>query len=274
VQREKAVLEEEVRARTRELENAVREISSFNYAVSHDLRQPLRTIAGYITLLEESIAESLGEPDRHLMGRIHTAVRRMGALIDDLLALSRVRHAPLRRESVDLGAIARSIARDLGEREPQRRVEWKIADGLIVQADPGLVRVVLENLLDNAFKFTRGREAAQIEFGVEVDDEGPAVDSAREDALDGNETPPAVSDTGRFFVRDNGAGFDATQARRLFEPFQRLHEPDEFEGTGIGLATVARIVRRHGGDIEAAGSRGRGATFRFTLPARGPAATS
>jgi PAS domain S-box-containing protein len=266
IQREKAVLEEQVRGRTLDLENAVREISSFNYAVSHDLRQPLRAIAGYIALLEESVAASLGDADRHLMERIHTAVRRMGALIDDLLARSRVRHAPLHREAVDLGAVARSMARELGEREPERRVEWTIADGAMAQADAGLVRVVLENLLDNALKFTRGRDPALIEFGVEgdVDEEREAPAGASEGAA-----PPAASGTRTFFVRDNGAGFDATQARRLFQPFQRLHEPDEFEGTGIGLATVARIVRRHGGEIDAVGSRGRGATFRFTLPPPG-----
>lgn len=236
------ILEERVRERTDELEQALSEMRSFNYAVSHDLRQPLRTIFGFLSMLEEEADIADSSVARDAMERIKTATKRMDSLIADLLALAKVANAPVVRQSVNLSAIARDVAADLDGREPDRRVEWRIDDDLVADADPGLARVVLENLLGNAFKFTRSTEGACIVV-----------------------TSEAAGGARRFVVRDNGAGFDSTQAARLFQPFSRLHNAKEFEGTGIGLATVARIVGRHGGTVAAEAHRGNGATFRFTL---------
>ena len=175
--------------------------------------------------------------------RISQAARRMEGMIDDLLSLSRVSLRKLRNEAVDLSALSKILLDELGEADPERRVETRVDPGLRAQGDPGTLRILLQNLLANAWKFTRLSSAPCIEIGRDESGESAA-----------------------FFVRDNGAGFDMRYANKLFAPFQRLHSPDEFEGTGIGLATVDRIVRRHGGEVWAHGEVGKGATVYFTLP--------
>jgi signal transduction histidine kinase len=235
-------LERRVAHRTAELEAANRELESFCYAVSHDLRAPLRGIAGFTRLLAESQSGAFDATGRDYLGRVLAATDRMNELIDDLLDLSRVSRESLRRERVDLSALAREIVADLREIAPERRAEFCIADGLVADADPRLLRILLENLLGNAWKFTSRKPLARIELA-----------RAREGEED------------VFTVRDNGAGFDMRYAHKLFGPFQRLHARGEFPGTGIGLATVQRIVHRHGGRIWADGEEGAGAAFHFTL---------
>ncbi|TCJ18474.1 hypothetical protein E0L93_05645 [Rubrobacter taiwanensis] len=229
------------RARS-ELEEANRELESFSYTVSHDLRAPLRSINGFSSILQEDYAGRLDEEGRDYLRRVSAASQNMGRLIDALLDFSRLRNRKLRTERVDLSGIARSIADELARRRPERRVEFAIQPGVTARGDPDLLRVALENLLGNAFKFTGKQERARIEFGVE-DAGGAPI----------------------YFVRDNGPGFDMAYADKLFGAFQRLHKTDEFEGTGIGLATVRRIVERHGGEIRGVGAVGRGAAFYFTL---------
>ncbi len=236
-------LEERVARRTSQLELANRELESFAYSVSHDLRAPLRAIDGFARAVLEDHGERLPPEGRAYLERVCHAAERMGRLIDDLLALSRVTRREMHRRRVDLSALARAIADELAADEPGRAVDVRIAPGLAVEADPGLVRLLLENLLRNAWKYTRPRTRAVVEFGAERGGAGATV----------------------FFVRDNGVGFDMRHAGRLFQPFQRLHRDEEFEGTGIGLATALRVVRRHGGRIWAEAEPGRGAVFRFTL---------
>jgi len=250
-----AELERRVSERTLQLEGAIDDMRSFNYAVSHDLRQPLRSISGFLTLMEEDSGAALQEESRGYLARVHAAAHRMDALIDSLLALSRVTDAPLLRTRLDLSELAADVAHEIAAGDPGRRAQWVIEPDVFADADRGLMRVVFENLFGNAWKFTRGREDARIEFGH---------DSGAFDAP--SQGRPATAAEAGFFVRDNGAGFDPSQASRLFQPFQRLHTASEFEGTGVGLATVGRIVRRHGGQMRAEGRRGVGATFRFSLP--------
>ena len=226
----------------RELQAANNELEAFSYSVSHDLRSPLRSIEGFSQILLEDHADALDEEGRGYLGRVRAGSRRMALLIDDLLDLSRVTRSTLRRQAVDLSAVAREIAAELERTQPEREAEFVIAGGLGANGDARLLRLVLENLLMNAWKFTQNEPRARIEFG--------SVEQAGETA---------------YFVRDNGVGFDMEYADKLFGAFQRLHTPDEFEGTGIGLATVARIVRRHGGEVRAEGEVGKGATFFFTL---------
>ena len=235
-------LERRVRDRTAELEAANHELEAFAYSVSHDLRAPLRAIDGFGQALEEDFGTELTSDARTYLARIRSGAHRMGALIDDLLALSRLTRVPMRRQQVYLGAIAVEVAADLRSAEPDRDVEVRIGDDLETQGDPTLLQAVMQNLISNAWKFTRGRQPGCIEVN-------------RNTA--GDETV--------FYVRDNGAGFDMKYADKLFGAFQRLHSPREFEGTGIGLATVQRIVRRHGGRVWAEGVEGKGATFYFTL---------
>jgi signal transduction histidine kinase len=235
-------LEQRVDERTFQLAAANKELESFSYSVSHDLRTPLRAIDGFSHALLEDSADRLDDTDKEHLNRIRAATQRMGSLIDDLLNLSRLSRTEMHTQSVDISALASSIAHGLLEVLPRRLVELRIKDGLRALADPGLLRVVLENLLGNAWKFTSKRESALIEFGAAVHNGTPA-----------------------FFVRDDGAGFDPAYADRLFGAFQRLHSMTEFAGTGIGLATVQRIVHRHGGQIWAESAVGRGATFYFTL---------
>jgi PAS domain S-box-containing protein len=225
-----------------DLAAANNELESFSYSVSHDLRSPLRTIDGFSHALLEDCNDRLDDTGKTHLKRIRAATQRMGALIDDLLNLSRISRTELRKQSVDISALALAIAGDLQKAEPERQIELRIEGGLRTSADLGLLRIVLENLLSNAWKFTSKRVSAHIEFG-----------KAR-----GNGTPA-------FFVRDDGAGFDPAFADRLFGAFQRLHAANEFPGTGVGLATVQRIVQRHGGRIWAESAVERGATFLFTL---------
>jgi PAS domain S-box-containing protein len=237
-------LERRVRDRTAQLEAANRELESFSFSVSHDLRAPLRSVDGYSQALLEDCAALLDETGREHIQRIRNASQRMAQLIDGLLSLSRLTRLEMQHERLSLSALARGIVLELQQRNPERQVEFVIADGLEVKADARLMRAALENLLENAWKYTSGHARARIEFG----------------ALPQTAGPPA------YFVRDDGAGFDMAYADRLFVAFQRLHSAQEFPGDGIGLATVQRIVHRHGGRVWAEGAPGQGAVFYFSLP--------
>jgi light-regulated signal transduction histidine kinase (bacteriophytochrome) len=235
-------LEDRVRSRTAQLLAANDELEAFSYSVSHDLRAPVRHIDGFVKLLERESPPST-EKAAHYLHTIAEASRRMGKLIDDLLALSRAESAPLETRSVRLQALVEEVLRDLRPDTGQRLIDWRIGALPAVHGDPSLLRVVLHNLLDNAVKYTRRRSEAAIEVGLERLDGGGAA----------------------VFVRDNGVGFDMRSADRLFGVFQRLHRDEDFEGTGIGLATARRIVHRHGGRIWGEGEPERGAVFRFTV---------
>jgi PAS domain S-box-containing protein len=221
-----------------------KELESFSYSVSHDLRAPLRAIDGFSRIVLEDYADKLDAVGKDSLARVRAASQRMGQLIDDLLQLSRLTRAEMRRAPVNLSALARAVADELQKPELTRRVEFVIESDLIAQADAGLMRVVLENLLGNAWKFTGKQAAAKIEFGRTIRD-GVAT----------------------YFVRDNGVGFDMTYADKLFGAFQRLHTTADFPGTGIGLANVQRVIRRHAGNVWAESQPNQGATFYFTLPA-------
>jgi len=227
--------------RSAELEAANKELESFSYSVSHDLRAPLRAVDGFSQALEEygPARDVIG---KNYLARIRAGARRMGVLIDDLINLSRVTRAEMYRERIDLSKMAAEIVRELQSAEPERKVGTKVARGLAADGDNRLVRVALQNLLANAWKFISKRTDAQIEFG--------ALGS------NGNRI---------YYVRDNGAGFDPVYAARLFGAFQRLHSMEQFSGTGIGLATVQRIVSRHGSRVWAEGEVNHGATVFFTL---------
>jgi signal transduction histidine kinase len=237
-----ARLEARVAQRTQELTYANQELESFSYSVSHDLRAPLRAIDGFSQALLEDEGERLTAQGRHLLQRLRAAATRMGQLIDDLLQLSRVGRSEMQRDRVDLSALAHQVAEELQRSEPGRDVRFDIAEGLEAQGDARLLRVALENLLGNAWKFTSRCPTARIELFVENREGRPL-----------------------YTVRDNGVGFNMAYAGKLFSPFQRLHKATDFPGAGIGLATVQRIVHRHGGSIEAEAGPGTGATFRFTL---------
>ena len=236
-------LEERVAARTRELTSANRDLESFAYSVSHDLRAPLRAIDGFSRLLLERHGEAIGEEGREHLLRVRKAAARMGSLIESLLKMARLGRGGLKPAKLDLGRIAADIAAELRANEPERDVEVVIAPGLEAVGDPNLVRNLLQNLLANAWKFTRDRERPRVEVGRKGEE---------------------------FYVRDNGAGFPAEYTDKLFRPFQRLHAQEQFAGDGIGLASVKRIVERHGGTIRAEGAEGEGATFWFTLPSTLP----
>jgi len=224
-------------------EAANKELEAFSYSVAHDLRAPLRSIDGFSQALLEDYDDKLDEHGRDHLRRVRNAAQRMALLIDDLLRLSRLTRAEMRPERVDLGAIAREAGGRLAERASDRVVELSVAGSMWAQGDARLLTVVIENLLDNAWKFTRPRALARVEVGVE-DVVGKPV----------------------FFVRDNGVGFDMSYVDKLFGVFQRLHSVTEYEGAGIGLATVQRVVHRHGGRAWAEGRLDQGATFYFTLP--------
>ncbi|HEY8088754.1 MAG TPA: response regulator, partial [Polyangiaceae bacterium] len=226
-----------------ELERKNGELEAFSYSVSHDLRAPLRTIDGFSQMVLDDYGDRLDDNGRDYLSRVRAGAQRMEHLIDDLLALSRVSSGDLRREPVDLSAIARAVELELQRREAGRHIDLVVQPDMIAQADGGLMRVLLENLLGNAWKFTAHVEGARIEIGAEPAETGTV-----------------------YFVRDNGAGFDMARAAKLFAPFQRLHTDSEFPGTGIGLATAYRIVDRHGGRVWAEGVVGRGATVFFTIP--------
>jgi signal transduction histidine kinase len=250
-----ASLEVRVHERTTELEAANRELESFAYSVSHDLRAPLRGIDGWSHALIEDYGDRLDDQGREYLARVCGEAQRMGELIDDLLQLSRLTRVEMRREPVDLSAIARAILADLLRHDPQRQVDTLITPDLTAIGDPHLLELVLQNLLQNAWKFTGKTPHARIEVGLTHN-----IGDTTSIPLD----PPA------FFIRDNGAGFDMAHTAKLFAPFQRLHRQSEFSGTGVGLATVQRIIHRHGGQISAAAQRDLGATFYFTIPANQP----
>jgi PAS domain S-box-containing protein len=234
--------EDDLRHLNLQLATANRELEAFAYSVSHDLRQPLRAIDGFSQVLLDDHGASLdGEAQGHL-ARIRAAAQRMGALIDDLLKLSRITRAELVKEPVDLSGLVSAVMES--RRDASRTSVLEVQPGLRVDADPRLLRVALDNLVGNALKFSRDAAEARVVFGRR-EEQGEAV----------------------YFVRDNGAGFDMAYADKLFAPFQRLHSPGQFEGTGIGLAIVARVVQRHGGRVWAHSAPGQGATFSFTLPA-------
>ena len=236
-------LELRVSQRTTQLESANKELEAFAYSVSHDLRAPLRGIDGFSQALMEDYGDKLDEDGRHYLSRVRAGTQRMGLLIDDLLRLSRVSRAQMEHGPVDLSAAAKAVLAELRQQEPGRSVTTRVQEGLAATGDPHLLRIALDNLLGNAWKYSGRTEGARIEMGIAETGEGRA-----------------------FFVKDNGAGFDMAYAHKLFGVFQRLHSAEEFPGTGIGLATVARIVHRHGGRIWAKGEPGKGATFYFTLP--------
>jgi PAS domain S-box-containing protein len=236
-------LEQRVVARTAELAAVNKELEAFCYSVSHDLRAPLRGLDGFSQALLEDYGDKLGDDGQHLLQRIRAGSQRMGQLIDDLLNLSRVSRSELRREPVNLSSLAGDIVEELRSHDPHRDVALRIADNLTADGDPQFLRVVLENLLGNAWKYTAKQPHATIEFGLDCDNGQPS-----------------------FFVRDDGVGFDMQYVDKLFTPFQRLHAVNEFPGTGIGLATVQRIVHRHGGRVWAEAEVNKGATFHFTLP--------
>jgi signal transduction histidine kinase len=237
-------LESRVQQRTAELRVANHELEAFSYSVSHDLRAPLRHIGGYIEILLRNCTGQLSEINRKHLQTVSASARMMGELIDALLELSKVTRIELHRSVVDLSALAAEVFADLRESDPSRAVKLEITPGMNANGDPQLLRIVLVNLLGNAWKYSRKRADARIEFGKTT---GAAVDT--------------------YFVRDNGAGFDMAYAGKLFGAFQRLHGQADFEGIGIGLATVQRIIHRHSGKISGESIDHQGATFRFTLSA-------
>ncbi len=253
------VLEERVRARTAELSllntelarvnrglaNANEELEAFSYSVAHDLRAPLRAISGFAQLLAVDHADRLDKEGLRLLGRVQAAAERMGTLIDDLLGLAQVGRSVLDIRPIDLTRLAREVVDQRVGAEPDRSAKVTVQDGLVVRGDPTLVRVLVDNLVENALKFTGNEQIAVIDFGALAAPDGQ-----------GSEV---------FFIRDNGAGFDMTYVDKLFQPFQRLHTPQEFEGSGIGLAIVARIVTRHGGRVWATSELGKGTTVFFQL---------
>ena len=237
-----AQLERRVQERTAELESSNRELESFAYSVAHDLKAPLRGIDGYSHLLLDEYGEALDEQGSNYLKNVRRAAQWMGHLIEDLLQLSRLARLDMQREALDLSWIALQVMESLQASDQDRQVQWIVQQGLEVMGDPRLMGIALDNLLRNAWKFSRTTAKACIEVGSKLDD-GELV----------------------YFVHDNGVGFDMRFANKLFRPFQRLHDPTEYEGTGIGLAIAARIIRRHGGRIWAEGAVGQGATFYFTL---------
>ncbi len=237
-------LERRVADRTAELEVANRHLEAFSYSVSHDLRAPLRAISGFSDILAEDFAERLGDEGRVHLDRVRTNASHMNDLIEGMLDLGRVIKADLRREAVDLSAIAEEVAQHLRMAEPARVATFVIEPDLLAEGDPVLLRVVVTNLIGNAWKFTSKRATARIEFACVGEENGNPV----------------------FLVRDNGAGFDSRYAKKLFGVFQRLHRQDEFPGHGVGLATVERVISRHGGKTWAESRPDAGAKFFFTLP--------
>jgi signal transduction histidine kinase len=237
-------LNQELGTRAAELEATNKELESFAYSVSHDLRAPLRHMAGYSELLQRQASSLLDEKSQRFIQTILDSAKRMGILIDDLLAFSRIGRAETKKTEVDLEPLVKEVVAEIGQDTKSRNIAWKIGALPVCYGDRSMLRLVVVNLVSNAVKFTRMREAAEIEIGaVERDD---------------NEVD--------LFVRDNGAGFDMRYVDKLFGVFQRLHLPEQFEGTGIGLATVQRIIHRHGGQVRGEGALDQGATFYFSLP--------
>ncbi len=248
VRRLNSELELRVELRTSELVASNQELESFAYSVSHDLRAPLRHVDGYAQILEEEFGPQMAPEAQKFARKIREGSQNMGRLVDDLLILSRVGKKDLTRQRVALNPLVEGVIADIKIEAGNRPVEWKIAELPEVDCDPGLIRQVFTNLLSNSLKYSRNRETAVIEVGTQKTNGDTAL-----------------------FVRDNGVGFNMKYSGKLFGVFQRLHRAEEFEGTGVGLATVARIIRKHGGRIWADAELGKGATFFFTLPAQGPA---
>ena len=244
LQRLNEELESRVSQRTAELAQANRELEAFAYSVSHDLRTPLRSIHGFATVLEEEESARMSDAGQRHLRRIQDGARRMGQLITDLLSLAHLGRAAMEQVQVDLSELALQLAADLQRSDPEREVDWDIQEGLVAMADPGLMRAVLQNLLGNAWKYTGQTARPRIRFTREQQGGGLVT----------------------FCVRDNGAGFDMAYAAQLFQPFKRLHAHHEFEGSGVGLATVVRVIRRHGGQVRGEGVVGQGAAFFFSLP--------
>jgi signal transduction histidine kinase len=239
-------LELRVKDRTIRLEAANSELEAFADSVSHDLRSPLRGIDGWSAALQEDFGAAIGEKGSQFLSRIRSEAQRMGALIDGLLDLSRLTRAEIRWMPVDLTALAHRHAALLREANPDRRIVFRVDPGMEAHGDPRLLEAAIGNLMENAVKFTRPREEATIEVGERRDGAGLREES-------------------EFYVRDNGVGFEMAHSRQLFNAFQRLHKASEFPGSGIGLATVHRVIQRHGGRVWADARKGEGATFRFTL---------
>jgi signal transduction histidine kinase len=235
-------LENRVRSRTAQLEETNRQLEAFSYSVSHDLRGPLRAIDGFSQALLEDFADHVQDGMRRYLDRIRSATLRMSQLIEDLLSLAQISRAEVSWKDVDLSAMVRQVLTELANRDPERKVDTLIWEGVVVRGDARLLRIALENLLANAWKFTSRLPRAQIEFGVLRDSEATT-----------------------FFVRDNGVGFDMAHANKLFDAFQRLHAVRDFPGTGVGLATVQRVVHKLGGRLWAYAEPGKGATFYFTI---------
>nr|WP_231374478.1 MULTISPECIES: ATP-binding protein [unclassified Polaromonas] len=236
-------LEDRVHQRTLQLEAANQALEAFSYSVSHDLRAPLKTIDGFSHLLERAVADKAGEKGKHYMDRIRSGVRHMGELIDGLLALAQLSRDTLQFSEVDMSTMARRIAQECQEHEPHRQAQICIQDAMVATGDRRLLGVVMQNLLNNAWKFTSKHELTHIEVGSTASADNETV----------------------YFVKDNGAGFDMAYAEKLFGTFERLHSPSDFAGTGIGLATVKRVIDRHGGRVWAEGKVNDGAMFCFTL---------
>jgi light-regulated signal transduction histidine kinase (bacteriophytochrome) len=236
-------LERRVRERTAQLEVANKELEAFSYSISHDLRAPLRHIAGYVRLLMHDAGPRLDETSRQHLDTIAASARNLGELIDALLAFSRTGRADLNRQPVDLATVVEDARQELAQEAAGRHIDWQLGPLPVLQGDPIMFRQVMINLLSNALKYTRTRERARIELG--------ATESAQETTV---------------FIRDNGVGFDMAHADKLFGVFQRLHPTSEFEGVGIGLANVWRIIRRHDGRVWAEGAVDGGATFYFSIP--------
>jgi PAS domain S-box-containing protein len=238
-------LEDLVTERTAELSAMNQELEAFSYSVSHDLRTPLRSLDGFSQAILEDYGDRLDEEGKKYLRQIRGASQRMGEIINDLLQLSRIGQAELHKERMDLSELARAVADRLRQNQPERKIEFNIQDGIMGWGDQHLFVIALENLLENAWKFTTRQSLGRIEFGI-AQQGGKSI----------------------YFVRDNGVGFDMKSAEKLFSPFQRLHSDQDFPGTGIGLSTVRRIIRRHGGQIWAEAEVGKGATFYFTLAGR------
>ncbi len=255
----------ELARKAAELQALNRELETFSHSVSHDLRAPLRSIQGFAQALEEDCAAQLDAQGRDYLRRVRAAAQRMSELIEDLLELARVTRTEMSRAPVDLSALCADVAAGLRAAQPEREVEFKIMPGLRAQGDVRLLRIVMENLLGNAWKYTSKQERTHIEFGAIVGPEQVAELSQVLNSEIGSTESGLEQTSSIYFVRDNGVGFDPALGHKLFITFQRLHSRDEFPGTGIGLATVARIVQRHGGRVGAQGTPGKGATFYFTL---------
>ncbi len=234
---------EDLSFRTAQLEEANKELLAFSYTVSHDLRGPLTSINGFSQALLEFYGDKLDDAGKDMLQRIYKGTKRMSQLIEDLLDLSLASHGEMICETIDLSMLAKRVATELQRTQPGRKVEFVIADGVFAEGDLRLMAIVIKNLLVNAWKYSARQPVAHIEFG----------------ALQIKNGKPA------YFVKDDGIGFDMSDAEKIFEPFQRLHDLTEFSGTGIGLATVKRIIQRHGGRVWAEGKVGKGATFYFTL---------